>query len=379
MRNKQYVHTVLLATVLALFAMTSLVGIAIAEEFHIRRQIISSGGTDAGSTNFKFSGVTGQIAIGDGNSTNYIMKQGFGQEYTSSLEYIPGDADGSGAIDIDDVVHLINYIFNGGLAPVPLESGDADCSGEIDIDDVVYLINYIFNGGPEPCADVGKTSNKTFIAKGELQLVDVSTDQGRILSIVINAVRDVQAIQLEFTHTEDAVDISVSSNVDGIQAYYGTVDGVLRVGLVDLLGQTMMSADQTEIAEISYNGETELDLLKSIVVAKDGGRINAVVTRIDANEILPVQFSLEQNYPNPFNPTTIIDFSLPEQSHVRLDVYNIMGQKVRTLVNDARAAGAHSVIWNGSNDNGENVASGVYFYRIESGQFSETRKMMLLK
>ena len=64
--------------------------------------------------------------------------------------YVPGDADGSGEIDIDDVVFLIAYIFSGGPAPTPYVSGDADSSGDIDIDDVVYLINYIFGGGPPP-------------------------------------------------------------------------------------------------------------------------------------------------------------------------------------------------------------------------------------
>jgi hypothetical protein len=62
-----------------------------------------------------------------------------------------GDADGSGEIDIDDVVFLIAYIFSSGPAPVPLQSGDCDCSGEIDIDDVVFLITYIFSSGPAPC------------------------------------------------------------------------------------------------------------------------------------------------------------------------------------------------------------------------------------
>lgn len=67
-----------------------------------------------------------------------------------SSGYVVGDADGSGAVDIDDVVYLINYIFSGGPAPIPLLAGDADCSGTVDIDDVVYLINYIFSGGPAP-------------------------------------------------------------------------------------------------------------------------------------------------------------------------------------------------------------------------------------
>jgi len=70
---------------------------------------------------------------------------------TGGPSYVCGDADASGAVDIDDVVYLIAYIFSGGSAPVPLDAGDADCSGAIDIDDVVYLINYIFSGGPAPC------------------------------------------------------------------------------------------------------------------------------------------------------------------------------------------------------------------------------------
>jgi hypothetical protein len=70
----------------------------------------------------------------------------------TDCDWVGGDADGSGAVDIDDVVYLINYIFGGGPEPVPeLGAGDADCSGSIDIDDVVYLINYIFGGGPAPC------------------------------------------------------------------------------------------------------------------------------------------------------------------------------------------------------------------------------------
>ena len=71
--------------------------------------------------------------------------------YVEFSEYIPGDADGSGTVDIDDVVYLVNYIFSSGPPPYPLEAGDADCSGTVDIDDVVYLISYIFSGGPAPC------------------------------------------------------------------------------------------------------------------------------------------------------------------------------------------------------------------------------------
>ena len=77
------------------------------------------------------------------------------EDYTIdvNVSYICGDADGSGTVDVDDVVYMINYVFAGGPAPDPLIVGDVDCSGDVDVDDVVYLIAYIFSGGPEPCAD----------------------------------------------------------------------------------------------------------------------------------------------------------------------------------------------------------------------------------
>ena len=89
---------------------------------------------------------------------------------------------------------------------------------------------------------------------------------------------------------------------------------------------------------------------------------------------LPVAFELNQNYPNPFNPTTQIDFALPEASDVRLEIYNVIGQRVSILVNEQRTAGYHNVTFDASS-----LASGVYFYRIQAGSFVKTQKMMLVK
>jgi hypothetical protein len=90
--------------------------------------------------------------------------------------------------------------------------------------------------------------------------------------------------------------------------------------------------------------------------------------------VVPVSYSLSQNHPNPFNPVTEIRFSIPVASSVRLDIFNVSGQRVTTLVNRHLEAGDHSVSWDGSN-----VASGVYLYRMEADGFVETRKMVLLK
>ena len=85
------------------------------------------------------------------------------------------------------------------------------------------------------------------------------------------------------------------------------------------------------------------------------------------------------NYPNPFNPTTTIAFNLVKTSKVTIEVYNLTGKKVRTLVNEVRPAGDNTVVWNGANDNGKTVASGIYLYKIKNGKYTSTKKMILMK
>lgn len=99
----------------------------------------------------------------------------------------------------------------------------------------------------------------------------------------------------------------------------------------------------------------------------------------DDDPSLPSIFSLQQNYPNPFNPTTEIAFSLPEAASTRLVVYNIYGQQVASLLNTELPAGDHTVQWDGRNGADQDVASGVYFYRLEAGTFRDTKKMMMIK
>ena len=86
-----------------------------------------------------------------------------------------------------------------------------------------------------------------------------------------------------------------------------------------------------------------------------------------------------RNYPNPFNPTTTIDFSIQLDSEVELTIYNIKGQKVKQLVSDQLSVGQHTVIWNGTDNNGKSVSSGIYFYKLKTGNYEKTKRMVLLK
>jgi hypothetical protein len=91
------------------------------------------------------------------------------------------------------------------------------------------------------------------------------------------------------------------------------------------------------------------------------------------------RFSLDQNYPNPFNPSTEIQFEIPRSGLVSLEIFNILGQKVRQLLADRLERGRHKVTWDGKNDDGDELANGVYFYRITAGDFTDSRKMILLR
>ncbi len=98
-----------------------------------------------------------------------------------------------------------------------------------------------------------------------------------------------------------------------------------------------------------------------------------------ASETLPTDFALHQSYPNPFNPQVTIQFDLPVSCDVDLAIYDVLGRRVRTLVAGLQPAGSRTITWDGKDQNGSRVSSGIYFYRLTAGGFVETKKMVLMK
>ena len=96
------------------------------------------------------------------------------------------------------------------------------------------------------------------------------------------------------------------------------------------------------------------------------------------SETIPAAFALEGNYPNPFNPSTTVRFSIPSEGKVTLNVYNLRGQKVANLVDSELSAGMHQAIWQGKDNRGRSVASGIYFARLEHGKGKKVHKMVLM-
>jgi outer membrane protein assembly factor BamB len=120
---------------------------------------------------------------------------------------------------------------------------------------------------------------------------------------------------------------------------------------------------------IGMNGNPQ----KNLIAIRD------TVTSVLGGETNTLDYNLNQNYPNPFNPSTTINFSLPQKQMVKLVIYDILGKEVKTLVNSEKDAGSYNVEWNGTNNNGLNVSTGIYIYRINAGSFIQEKKMILMK
>jgi hypothetical protein len=167
-------------------------------------------------------------------------------------------------------------------------------------------------------------------------------------------------VDLPITIQSVSYPLTVSWKVAGTGASYELSDGVG--------GQAFASRP--------VGGEGSMTITRSSV--------NRIVLRVTGGEALPTEYALMQNYPNPFNPVTSIRFALPVDGRVNVEVFNVVGQRVRTLLNEEQKAGYHLVEWNGSADYGHSLGSGVYFLRLsargnDGSTFNETRKLMLLK
>ncbi len=146
-------------------------------------------------------------------------------------------------------------------------------------------------------------------------------------------------------------------------------DGNWTIDPPSVPGRTLPTAPQVTIANAPDSVKT-VNIEYSVV---------SDVKDRNADGSLPKVFALGQNYPNPFNPSTQINYDLPKASHVELAIYDLLGHRVTVLVNTEKPAGRYVALWDGTDSHGQTLASGVYFYRISAGSYTNTRKMLLLK
>ena len=94
---------------------------------------------------------------------------------------------------------------------------------------------------------------------------------------------------------------------------------------------------------------------------------------------IPTAYDLRQNHPNPFNPSTTIEYDLPKNVEVEITIFNLLGSKIRTLVDESMNAGSHRIVWDAKDNAGRTVSTGVYFYRMKAGDFVKVKKLLFMK
>ncbi|MCH8013079.1 MAG: T9SS type A sorting domain-containing protein [Candidatus Marinimicrobia bacterium] len=151
--------------------------------------------------------------------------------------------------------------------------------------------------------------------------------------------------------------------------YYVTTDGDSVIFDTTGIGYPTVDLDRNRI----FSSVTHFS---SLAIK---GETGTIVSTDNDQPSLPEGYALLQNYPNPFNPVTTIEFSLSEIQNVRINVYDILGREIMSLTDRKYEAGTHRITWNGKNHSGQSVSSGIYLYRIDTGKFIKTRKMLLLR
>lgn len=295
-----------------------------------------------------------------------------------------GDVNLDGRIDVADVVNVVGYILGDfSLSFRQFVAADVVQDNLVDVFDLVEIINIIF-GNP----------SANSVPSGIPAIVDLTYDphDGPSGAYVLSAdlPDDVAGAQFDIKYNKAILSLGAPERVGSASAvnlYYRN-NGNGRVTAVLLRNpfkeNSKIPAGNGSILRIPVTGLAE--------GATPNARIDAAkLSDADANKIevsgvspLPRSFALEQNYPNPFNAATVITFSLDDASAARIDtklnIFNVLGQKIKTLQDgELPAQGSFSYTWDGTDNEGNGVASGVYFYRLTMGDKHESRKMVLLK
>jgi len=281
-----------------------------------------------------------------------------------------GDLNVNGiANEIADAVIYANYFVDGLSAfgnhtEASIAASDINADGmPLTLGDLVFLIR-IITGDASPIP--GKNG-------GSVDLVPSGA------SITYEASEDVGAMLLTLG-VKTAVDPVLGDGADMMDLGFSRNNNTMRMLIYKIGTNTIKSGVHTLV---TIPGDT-ISILTAEAVDYFGNQMDATISSpLDVTHAggsgIPKTYALNQNHPNPFNPSTEIAFDIPRQSDVTLDVFNIMGQKVISLIDRPMAPGSYRATWNGSDASGQKVTSGMYFYRLRAGEFVSTKKMVLLK
>ena len=308
-----------------------------------------------------------------------------------------GDVNNNGLISSEDALCAFRIYLAGGTLPTDcpecqnecaLSAADVNKNGVVSSEDALGIFKYYLNGYWDSgfCgATLAKKQRQTY----SLTIENVVGQPGDVVKVPVK-VDNPQGIsafglKLEYpAHLLEYVGTSPSSLTKDWVALDGneSVTGVITLGGFHVYA--IGSSTEATVAEISFlvkedaSGEGYLNVLNMTDDLAESFATSGIFSSNSAQNI-PMTFKLNQNHPNPFNMQTEISYQLAEATHVKVIVYNTSGQKVRTLVDSKTEAGIYSIRWDGKNDLGETMASGVYIYKLESSNNILSRKMILMK
>jgi len=298
-----------------------------------------------------------------------------------TVPYTSGDADFDSDVDISDILAVVDFILE---VDIPSEDEfrnvDVNMDDAINIADVIMMVDIIFGG----------TGRMMDFDASEIAFIDLITDfENSRLNFDVEYNGPIRGIEFELKYDPSLVNVmspSLSNFQDNVTVSYIEIEpGILKVLAANLQGGRIEAAEKTFMnIQVEFLGSerdiANVSLNKINLAGGDGALIN-YVSRKNSSEVkvIPGEFALHQNFPNPFNPSTEIRFDLPAEGKVELAIYNLMGQNIRTLYTDNMTPGYHAIIWNGTNDMGSQVATGMYFYSIQTSEFHATKKMLFLK
>ncbi len=267
-----------------------------------------------------------------------------------------GDANGDLSVNVLDIISMVSYVLEGDPTPFLFDAADLNGDDQVNVLDIISVINII----------LGNTAK-------------IATQPGEAIA----ALEDSE-LWISSQNTIGGLQLKLSGDIDNarVSSPYGmeltssiNADGDMIVLLYSMSGEVLPIGNH---AIIKIEGAGSISISEMIVSDPKG---QVMLSRLgDPNEVkLPDTYILKQNYPNPFNASTTIEYALPAASDVKLVVYNLLGQEVYQMSAQAQAAGWYSHTWNGTNRSGKNLASGIYLYRFQAGDFSQVHKMLLLK
>lgn len=352
-------------------------------------------GNNSGPTIASNPGGTGQ-AITD--SVNYSSFLGSG-----ASNPIEGDVSLNGSVSAFDASLILEYVVNPGGNPLnPLQQSVADVSGNGSITayDASLILQYVvglITAFPSEVGGAAKQLSQTDKATLALQKasnVQLSVENASahggdslVLAISLQNVAGVGSAQLALNYDPTVFSFQKTATGDLTSSYYISSHADDKKGTLNIAiaGSNVLKNNGT-LAYIAFKvskdvrGTISSPIQVVKFLANETDMTNTALSGLVKVIGKPTSYSLDQNYPNPFNPSTTIGYQLPDDNtHVRLVIYSLTGQVVSTLVDENQNAGAYKVVWNGINNSGARVSSGVYLYRMTAGKFVEVKKLLLLK